>query len=78
MLVCRVRHSFASVGASGGDSLYVIGKLLGHTQQRTTEKYAHLSDDPTRAAADRISGKIAAAMKPADLQSNVVDLKRGG
>jgi integrase len=73
-----LRHSFASVGASSGDSLYVIGKLLGHTQQRTTEKYAHLSDDPVRAAADRISGKIAAAMIPTDLRSNVVNLKPGG
>ncbi len=57
-----LRHSFASVGASGGDSLYVIGKLLGHNQQRTTQRYAHLADDPVRAAVDRISNKIAAAM----------------
>lgn len=57
-----LRHSFASVGASGGDSLYVIAKLLGHNQQRTTQRYAHLADDPVRAAADRISKQIAAAM----------------
>ena len=57
-----LRHSYASVGASGGDSLYVIGKLLGHNQQRTTQRYAHLADDPVRAAADRISKQIAAAM----------------
>lgn len=57
-----LRHSFASVGAAGGDSLYIVGKLLGHTQARTTRRYAHLADDPLRAAADRIASKIAASM----------------
>ena len=61
-----LRHSFASVGAASGDSLYVIGKLLGHAQSRTTQRYAHLGDDPLRSAADRIAGKIAAAMKGDD------------
>lgn len=58
-----LRHSFASVGASGGDSLVVIGALLGHRDTGTTARYAHLSNDPLRAAADRIAGTIAAAMK---------------
>lgn len=61
-----LRHSYASVGASGGDSLYVIGKLLGHSQQRTTQRYAHLADDPLKSAADRISKQIAAAMDGKD------------
>jgi len=58
-----LRHSFASVGASGGDSLVVIGALLGHRDTTTTARYAHLSNDPLKAAADRIAGSIAAAMK---------------
>nr|WP_175428653.1 site-specific integrase [Azospirillum argentinense] len=58
-----LRHSFASVGASGGDSLVVIGALLGHRDTTTTARYAHLSNDPLKAAADRIAGNIAAAMK---------------
>lgn len=57
-----LRHSFASVGASGGDSLYIVGKLLGHNQAHTTQRYAHLADDPVKAAADRISNHIRAAM----------------
>ncbi len=57
-----LRHAFASVGASGGDSLLVIGALLGHHDAKTTQRYAHLQDDPIRAAANRISGTIAAAM----------------
>jgi site-specific recombinase XerD len=58
-----LRHSFASVGASGGASLLVIGKLLGHARQSTTERYAHLAADPVKAAADAIGERIAAAMK---------------
>ncbi len=58
-----LRHSFASVGAAGGDSLVVIGALLGHRDTTTTARYAHLSNDPLKAAADRIAGNIEAAMK---------------
>src|SRR6266536_2605754 len=36
-----LRHSFASVGAGGGLSLLIVGKLLGHSQARTTSRYAH-------------------------------------
>ena len=57
-----LRHSFASFAAADGASLYLIGKVLGHTQTRTTEKYAHLNDDPLRAVADRAAGRIANAM----------------
>ena len=72
-----LRHSFASVAVAGGDSLYLVGKVLGHRQARTTERYAHLSDDPVRAVADRASGHIAAAMKAAsDSDSNVVEIKQ--
>ena len=58
-----LRHSFASVGASAGMGLPIVGKLLGHRDPKTTARYAHIADDPAKAAADRISGTIAAAMK---------------
>jgi integrase len=54
-----LRHSFASVGAGGGLSLAIIGKLLGHSQMRTTERYAHLADDPLKEAAHKIGNAIA-------------------
>jgi integrase len=57
-----LRHSFASVGASGGLSLPMIGALLGHREVSTTQRYAHLGDDPRKAAADRVAAEIAAAM----------------
>lgn len=57
-----LRHSFASVAVAGGDSLYLIGKVLGHRQATTTERYAHLHADPLRALADRTAARIAAMM----------------
>lgn len=57
-----LRHSFAAVGAGGGQSLPIIGALLGHTQAATTQRYAHLADDPLRAASDAIGSRIWTAM----------------
>jgi integrase len=62
-LVYTLRHSYASIGAGGGLSLQIIGRLLGHTVSRTTERYAHLADNPLREAADRIGASIAGAGK---------------
>ncbi|MGH7119635.1 MAG: tyrosine-type recombinase/integrase [Acetobacteraceae bacterium] len=58
-----LRHSFASIGAAGGDSLLVLGKLLGHRNAATTERYSHLSADPMRRAAEAIGQRIKAAME---------------
>jgi integrase len=56
------RHTFASLGAGGGLSLPIIGRLLGHTQARTTQRYArHLADDPVRAGATKITDIITSA-----------------
>ncbi len=57
-----LRHSFASVGASAGYGLPVIGALLGHTQTATTARYAHLADDPLRAANDAIGQRLRDAL----------------
>ncbi len=64
--------------ANGADRcLYLIGKVLGHKQARTTEIYAHLADDPVGAVADRTAARIAAAMAPAGGRdpANVVPLR---
>jgi integrase len=58
-----LRHTFASVGAGGGLSLPIIGRLLGHTQPRTTQRYAHLADDPLREAAEKINTVLTGAGK---------------
>ena len=59
-----LRHTFASVAVSGGQSLPMIGKLLGHTQVQTTARYAHLAADPIKQAAADVSSSIAAALSP--------------
>jgi len=62
-----LRHSFASVAAiSGGASLSMIGKLLGHNQSQTTARYTHLADDPLRKLNDTVGEAIAIALKPID------------
>jgi integrase len=53
-----LRHTYASILASSGLSLPIIGRLLGHTQAATTQRYAHLMDDPLRAATERVGAIV--------------------
>jgi site-specific recombinase XerD len=53
------RHTYASHLVSSGLSLEIVGRLLGHTTATTTRRYAHLADDPLRAATNRFGSKIA-------------------
>ncbi|MCX5581201.1 site-specific integrase [Kaistia terrae] len=48
-----LRHTFASFGVSTGETLYSMGKAMGHSSGTMTERYAHLADDPIRAAVGR-------------------------
>jgi integrase len=73
-----LRHSFASVMIAGGASLPVIGALLGHRDVKTTQRYAHLSTDPLKAAADHVGGVIASHLKGPNGGAEVVPLKRKG
>ena len=57
-----LRHTHASVGAAAGLSLPMIGKLLGHTQASTTQRYAHLAADPLKEASDRIGHLLVVQM----------------
>lgn len=57
-----LRHSFASIAIMDNVPLATVGKLLGHVLPETTAKYAHLSDDSIVDAAQRVSGRLAAAM----------------
>ena len=54
-----LRHAYASVAVASGDSLYIVGKLLGHRQASTTERYSHLAPDPAMAVATRTAERIA-------------------
>ena len=57
-----LRHSFASMAAASGASLPMIGKLLGHSQPQTTQRYAQLADDPVSELNNEVSARIAAAI----------------
>jgi integrase len=52
------RHTYASHLVSSGLSLEIVGRLLGHTSTTTTKRYAHLADDPLRAATEQFGSKI--------------------
>jgi integrase len=66
-----LRHTYASVLASAGQTLPIIGALLGHSSPITTHRYAHLFDDPLRAATERAS-----AFLTGKARADVVSLKR--
>ena len=59
-----LRHSYASRALAHGESLPVIGKLLGHARVGTTAKYAHLVRGAEKAAAARTGDSIGAHIMP--------------
>lgn len=74
-----LRHAHASIGAGGGLSLPVIGALLGHREVATTQRYAHLADDPLKLAADQVASQIAAMMRgDSDQPATVLPFQRRG
>ena len=57
-----LRHAFASMMVNSGASLPIVGKILGHTNASTTQRYAHLEQNPARKAAEEAASKIANAL----------------
>lgn len=66
-----LRHNFASIAVSSGQSLYIVGKLLGHSQSQTTQRYAHLAPDPVHDAANNVAGELAAKLAGKSLGSEI-------
>ena len=63
-----LRHSFASFLVNAGRSLYQVQKILGHTQVKTTQRYAHLAQETLLDATNAVAGVLSDAMpviKPA-------------
>jgi integrase len=69
------RHTYASHLVSSGLSLEIVGRLLGHTTATTTKRYAHLADDPLRAATNRFGSKIAGFQQ--EPEGDFIRLRRG-
>jgi hypothetical protein len=57
-----LRHTMGSTAVSTGEALALTGAILGHSNPRSTAIYAHVQNDPSKRAADRVSKKIAAAL----------------
>lgn len=57
-----LRHAYGQAGAAGGESLLVIGKLLGHASPTMTSRYASLSPDAAQGTADRIASAQARSL----------------
>ena len=66
-----LRHSFASFLVNSGRSIYEVQRILGHTQIKTTQRYAHLSQDSLLAAANEISKAVPILMS---MPNRVVDV----
>lgn len=57
-----LRHTMGSTAISTGEALALTGAILGHSNPRSTAIYAHVQNDPSKRAANRVSQKIAAAL----------------
>jgi len=58
-----LRHCFASTAVAHGESLYLVGAVLGHRTTSTTQRYAHLAMQPILESANRTSSRLAALMQ---------------
>jgi integrase len=59
-----LRHTMGSTATSTGEALALTGAILGHANPRSTAIYAHVQNDPSKRAANRVTKKIAAALRP--------------
>jgi integrase len=70
-----LRHTLGSTAVSFGESLKMAGAILGHSTAAATEVYAHLQHDPSKTAADRVTGAISAALD-GNATAQIVPLRR--
>ena len=73
-----LRHSYASRALQLGESLSMIGRLLGHSGIDTTARYAHLAKDTEKASAARVAGSIEAHILPDAGGPDVFEFPREG
>jgi integrase len=75
-----LRHVFATFFASTGTGLPLIGRLLGHSQMRTTERYSHVALDPLRTELERFGSFVTAVEngRSAEVVEHSSDSRRKG
>jgi integrase len=59
-----LRHSFASFLINDGRTLYEVQHILGHTQVKTTQRYAHLSHETLLAATNSVNTALGGVFVP--------------
>mgnify|MGYP003631096990 FL=1 len=59
-----LRHNFASMLVNSGRTLYEVQQILGHSDSKVTERYAHLSTKTLQEAANTASDSVNAALNP--------------
>jgi len=66
-----LRHSFASLLVSSGETLHMVGTLLGHSEAEMARRYSHLAIEPQRNAVAKVGAAFseAASKKPAEVVS---------
>lgn len=57
-----LRHTYASMAVMNGVDLLTVGRILGHSNYQTTQRYAHLADEGVRQAASKVSGILAGSI----------------
>lgn len=70
-----LRHSFASLLVNSGRTLYEVQQILGHTQVKTTQRYAHLSQDTLLDAANAATRAVGSVMLPGVIQPSAKSLQ---
>jgi integrase len=71
-----LRHCFASMMVNSGASLPIVGKILGHNNVSTTQRYAHLEQNPARKAAEDAASKIAKALqRKMEINKKIISLQ---
>jgi integrase len=53
-----LRHQFASMLVNAGRSLYEVQQILGHSDPKVTERYAHLTPSTLQQAANSVSPRL--------------------
>lgn len=53
-----LRHSAASFMINAGIDLYAVGKILGHSDHQSTQRYSHLANDTLLAAVEAGAAKM--------------------
>lgn len=70
-----LRHTFASHAALMNETLPMISKMLGHKRLSVTLRYTHVSQQETKAAAQRIASLIYAFAQGKDNAPTVLESK---